>query len=96
MEQKKGKSQGLPQNRVPRYLCSKTEEPYKLSCPKVFSPYISNFYHRDMAEFLEIIYQVHEIPQARNAGMGCHVLLQRILLIQGLNLCLLNWQADSS
>ena len=72
------------------------EEPQKLSCPKVFSPYISNFYHRNTAEFLEIIYQVYEIPQVRNAGMGGHFLLQGILLIQGLNLCLLHWQADSS
>ena len=28
-----------------------------------------------------------------NIGVGCHFLLQGIFLIQGLNLCLLHWQA---
>ena len=31
----------------------------------------------------------------RNTGVGSHFLLQGIFLIQGLNLCLLHWQADS-
>ena len=31
----------------------------------------------------------------KNTGVGCHALLQRIFLTQGLNLCLLHWQADS-
>ena len=34
----------------------------------------------------------------KNIGMGCHFLLQRIFLTQGLNphlLCLLHWQVDS-
>ena len=42
---------------------------------------------------------VHGIFQARNTGVGCHFLLQRILLTQGSNLhllCLLHWLVDSS
>ena len=31
----------------------------------------------------------------RNTGVGCHFLLQGIFPTQGLNLCLLRWQADS-
>ena len=31
-----------------------------------------------------------------NTGVGCHFLLQGIFPTQGLNLCLLHWQADSS
>ena len=31
----------------------------------------------------------------QNAGVGCHFLLQGIFLTQGLNLHLLDWQADS-
>ena len=31
----------------------------------------------------------------KNIGLGCHALLQGIFLTQGLNLCLLHWQADS-
>ena len=31
----------------------------------------------------------------KNTGMGCHFLLQGILLIQGSNLHLLHWQVDS-
>ena len=34
----------------------------------------------------------------KNAGLGCHFLLQRIFLTQGSNphlLCLLHWQVDS-
>ena len=31
----------------------------------------------------------------RNTGMGCHFLLQRIFMTQGLNQGLLHWQADS-
>ena len=31
----------------------------------------------------------------KNTGVGCHFLLQRIFPTQGLNLCLLHWQADS-
>ena len=30
----------------------------------------------------------------KNTGAGCHFLLQGIFPIQGLNLCLLRWQAD--
>ena len=30
-----------------------------------------------------------------NTGVGCHFLLQGIFPTQGLNLCLLHWQADS-
>ena len=32
---------------------------------------------------------------SKNTGVGCHFLLQRILLTQGLNPHLLHWQADS-
>ena len=32
----------------------------------------------------------------KNTGAGCHFLLQGIFLTQGLNLCLLHWQVDSS
>ena len=32
----------------------------------------------------------------KNIGEGCHFLLQRIFLTQGLNLRLLHWQVDSS
>ena len=35
-----------------------------------------------------------EFP-GKNTGMGCHFLLQGIVLTQGLNLGLLHWQADS-
>ena len=41
---------------------------------------------------------VHGIFQARNTGVGCHTLLQRIFLTQGSSrclLCLLHWQVDS-
>ena len=31
----------------------------------------------------------------KNAGVGCHFLLQGIFPTQGVNLCLLHWQADS-
>ena len=31
----------------------------------------------------------------KNTRMGCHFLLQGIFLTQGLNPCLLPWQADS-
>ena len=31
----------------------------------------------------------------KNAGVGCHFLLQGIFLTQGSNPCLLHWQADS-
>ena len=31
----------------------------------------------------------------QSIGVGCHFLLQRIFPTQGLNLCLLHWQADS-
>ena len=31
----------------------------------------------------------------KNSGVGCHFLLQGNFYIQGLNLCLLQWQADS-
>ena len=31
----------------------------------------------------------------KHTGVGCHFLLQGILLIQGLNPCLLHWQVDS-
>ena len=32
---------------------------------------------------------------SKNIGVGCHFLLQGIFKTQGLNLCLLHWQADS-
>ena len=35
------------------------------------------------------------LVHGKNTGVGWHFLLQGIFLIQGLNLCLLNWQADS-
>ena len=41
---------------------------------------------------------VYGVAQARNAGMGCHFLLQGIFPIQGSNpslVGLLHWQADS-
>ena len=31
----------------------------------------------------------------KNMGVGCHFLLQGVLLTHGLNLCLLHWQAAS-
>ena len=31
----------------------------------------------------------------KNSGVGCHFLLQGNFYIQGLNLCLLQWQVDS-
>jgi len=31
----------------------------------------------------------------KNTGLDCHFLLQVIFPTQGLNLCVLNWQADS-
>ena len=34
-------------------------------------------------------------PRAKITGMGCHFLCQGIFPTQGLNLCLLHWQADS-
>ena len=37
---------------------------------------------------------VHDFP-GKNTGVGCHFLLQRIFLTQGLNPCLLLWQASS-
>ena len=33
--------------------------------------------------------------QGKNARVGCHFFLHAIFLTQGLNLCLLHWQADS-
>ena len=39
---------------------------------------------------------VYGIFQARNIGVGCHFLLQRIFPTKGSNLCLLHWPADSS
>ena len=38
---------------------------------------------------------VHGIFPGRTTGVGCHFLLQRMFLTQGLNLHLLHWQADS-
>ena len=44
---------------------------------------------------------VHQAPlypcyfPGKNTGEGCHFLLQGIFPIQGSNLCLLHWQADS-
>ena len=38
---------------------------------------------------------VHGIPPGKNNEVGCHFLLQGIFPTQGLNLCLLHWQADS-
>ena len=39
---------------------------------------------------------VHGDSPGKNTGVGCHFLLQRIFPTQGLNPCLLHWQADSS
>ena len=33
---------------------------------------------------------------SKNTGVGCHLLLQGIFLTQGLNSCLLHWQAGTS
>ena len=38
---------------------------------------------------------VHGNFPGKNTGVGCHFLLQRIFLTQGLDLRLLHWQADS-
>ena len=38
---------------------------------------------------------VAHLAPGKNTGVGCHSLLQGILLTQGLNLHLLHWQADS-
>ena len=38
---------------------------------------------------------VHGDSPGRNTGVGCHFLLQGIFLTQGLNPCLLHWQAGS-
>ena len=43
-------------------------------------------------------FSVHGILQAKNTGVGCHALLQRIFPTQRSNphlSCLLHWQADS-
>ena len=37
---------------------------------------------------------IHGFP-SKNTRVGCHFLLQGIFLTQGLDLCLLHWQADS-
>ena len=37
---------------------------------------------------------VHGTSQARITGVGCHFLLWKISLTQGLNLHLLHWQVD--
>jgi len=37
---------------------------------------------------------VHGDSPGKNAGVGCHFLLQGIFLTLGLNLHLLHWQAD--
>ena len=37
----------------------------------------------------------HGIIPGKNTGVGCHFLLWGIFLTQGLNQCLLQWQADS-
>ena len=38
---------------------------------------------------------VHGDSLGKNIGVGCHFLLQGILLAQGSNSCLLHWQVDS-
>ena len=41
---------------------------------------------------------IHGIISVKNTGAGCHFLLQRIFLTQGLNLCLLkllHWLVNS-
>ena len=38
---------------------------------------------------------VHGLFKAKNTGVGCHFLFQRIFQTQGLNLQILLWQADS-
>ena len=36
-----------------------------------------------------------EVEKKKNIEVGCHFLLHGIFKTQGLNLCLLHWQADS-
>ena len=38
---------------------------------------------------------VHGDSPGKDTGVGCHFLLQWIVPTQGLNPCLLHWQADS-
>ena len=38
---------------------------------------------------------VHRDSPGKNIGVGSHFLPQEIFPTQGLNLCLLHWQADS-
>ena len=44
-------------------------------------------------------YIAHKAPpsmeSSKDTGVGCHFLLQEIFLIQGSDLSLLHWQADS-
>ena len=59
-----------------------------LSCPTLFDP----------MDCSPPGSSVHEISQARNTGVSCHFLLQRIFPTQGSNprlLRLLHWQAGS-
>ena len=39
-------------------------------------------------------YPVHGDSPGKNTGVGCRFLLHGVFLTQGLNLCLLHWQAD--
>ena len=62
---------------------------------------LSHFSHVRLSETLWTI--THQVPlsmgfSSKNAGVGCHSLLQGIFLIQGWNphlLCPLDWQVDS-
>ena len=58
-----------------------------------------------VAKSCQTLLQPHELEPVRllclwdfsgkNAGVGCHFLLQGLFLTQGSNLCLLHWQVDS-
>ena len=50
---------------------------------------------RDHTNYISSDSSVHGISQERILEWGCHFLFQQIFLTQGLNLCLLHWQADS-
>ena len=49
----------------------------------------------DHTNYISSDSSVHGISRERILEWGCHFLFQEIFLTQGLNLCLLHWQADS-
>ena len=55
------------------------------SCPKLW----------DSMDYSPPGSSVHRDSPGKNIGVGSHFLPQEIFPTQGLNLCLLNWQADS-